>query len=75
MDAIQIIIVITIAAVIGTIIIDATTILALRKKEDAIVKVFAMAVTVRIVSGIITTIVAVNQKTGGYPVHRTRLFT
>lgn len=61
MDAIQIIIVITIATVIGTIIIDATTILALRKKEDAIVKVFAMAVTVRIVSGIITTIVAVNQ--------------
>lgn len=75
MDAIQIIIVITIATVIGTIIIDATTILALRKKEDAIVKVFAMAVTVRIVSGIITTIVVVNQKAGGYPVHRTRLFT
>jgi hypothetical protein len=74
-DAIQIIIVITIATVIGTIIIDATTILVLRKKEDAIVKVFAMAVTVRIVSGIITTIVAVNQKAGGYPVHRTRLFT
>lgn len=75
MDAIQIIIVITIATVIGTIIIDATTILVLRKKEDAIVKVFAMAVTVRIVSGTITKIVAVNQKAGGYPVHRTRLFT
>ncbi len=37
----------------------------LRKKEDAIVKVFAMAVTVPIVSGIITTIVAVNQKQAG----------
>jgi hypothetical protein len=47
----------------------------LRKKEDVIVKAFAMAVTVQIVSGIITTIVAVNQKTGGYPVLRTRLFT
>jgi hypothetical protein len=70
------IIVITIATVIATIIIDATTlILVLRKKEDAIVKVFAMAVTVPIVSGITTTIVAVNQKAGGYPVHRTRLFT
>jgi len=34
----------------------------LRKKEDVIVKAFAMAVTVLIVSGIITTIVAVNQK-------------
>jgi hypothetical protein len=74
-DAIQTITVITIAIVIVTIIIDATTILVLRKKEDAIVKVFAMAVTVQKVSGIITTIVAVNHKTGGYPVFRTRLFT
>jgi hypothetical protein len=74
-DAIQIIIVITIATVIATIIIDATTILVLRKKEDAIVKVFAMDVTVRIASGIIKTIVAVNKKKGGYPVLRTRLFT
>lgn len=37
----------------------------LRKKEDAIVKAFAMAATVLIVSGIITTIVAVNQKKAG----------
>jgi heme A synthase len=74
-DAIQIIIVITIATVIVTIIIDATTILVLRKKENAIARVFAMAVTVQIVNGIITTIVAVNHNKGGYPVFRTRLFT
>lgn len=41
-------------------IIDAIMILVQRKKEDVIVKVFAMAVTVLIAIGIMTIIVAVS---------------
>jgi type III secretory pathway component EscT len=52
--------IVTVTVIVTTIIIDAIMILVQRKKEDVIVKVFAMAVTVRIAVGIMTIIVAVS---------------